>query len=143
MMRLIGSVIFFAVAGSALASLGDNGDRIDDVYRNVVKHELRDDGTVSILYHRDRYLYFVVFDKNQSVLEKYSRVDRRDLSPKEISRFLKANAGRAIWKRADQASEQRYERSDGKAEAKYGRVDDRPTLTVEALTRQRASVKGD
>jgi hypothetical protein len=137
MMRLIGSVIFFSVAGSALASLGDNGDRIDDAYRYVVKHQLRDDGTVSILYHRDRYFYFVVFDKDQSVLERYSRVDRRDLSPKEIARFLKANTGGATWKRAEQANEQRYERSDGKAEAKYGKVDDRPTLTVRAMGAKR------
>jgi hypothetical protein len=143
LLRLIGSLIFLAVAGPVCASLGDNGDRVDDSYGKVVEHRLRDDGTVSVLYHKDRYFYFVVFDKNQSVLEKYSRVDGRDLSPKEISSFLKANAGHATWKRADQASEQRYERSDGKAEAKYGRVDGRPTLTVGALTRQRAGVKGD
>jgi hypothetical protein len=130
MLRLIGLLIFLAVAGPVCASLGDNGDRIDDSYGKVVEHRLRDDGTVTILYHKDRYLYFVVFDKNRSVLEKYSRVDGRDLSPKEISRFLKANAGRATWKRAEPANDYRYERSDGKAEAKYGKVDDRPTLTV-------------
>ncbi len=40
------------------ANLGDGGDRIDDAYGNLVERHLRDDGTVSVLYHKDRYLYF-------------------------------------------------------------------------------------
>jgi hypothetical protein len=137
MFRLMGTLIFLAVTGSAFASLGDNGDRIDDAYRNVVEHQLRDDGTVTVLYHRDRYFYFVVFDKNQSILEKYSRVDRRELSTKEISRFLEANAGGATWQRDDRAKEQRYKRSDGKAEASYAKEDGRPTLMVRAAPKAR------
>jgi hypothetical protein len=133
LMRLIVLLIFLAIGGPVCASLGDSGDRVDDAYGKVVEHRLHDEGTVSILYHKDRYLLFVIFDNNKSVLERYSRVDGRELSTKEISRFLKANAGRAIWKRVDQGNEQQYERSDGKAEAKYAKVEEKPALTVRAL----------
>jgi hypothetical protein len=54
---------------SVWANLGDGGDRIDDSYGNLIERHLRDDGTVNTLYHKDRYLYFVLFDKGVSVLE--------------------------------------------------------------------------
>jgi hypothetical protein len=92
---------------SVCANLGDNDDRIEDSYGNVVKRHLFDDGTVSVLYHKDRYLYFVIFDNRRSVLERYSRTDDRDLSPKEISKFLKANAARATWTRDETSKEDR------------------------------------
>jgi hypothetical protein len=115
------------------ANLGDGGDRIDDSYGNLIARHLRDDGTVSTLYHKDRYLYFVVFDNGVSVLQKYSRVDGADLSEKEIAKFLKANAGRTVtWIRDETATlkERRFKRSDHKAEATLGKVDGRLTLTV-------------
>ena len=94
-------VLFLTVSAgvsSVCANLGDGGDRIDDLYGNMVQRHLRDDGTVTTFYHKDRYLYFVVFNNGVSVLEKYSRVDGADLSEKEIAKFLKANAGRtATW----------------------------------------------
>jgi hypothetical protein len=112
------------------ANLGDGGDRIDDSYRNLVERHLRDDGTVSTLYHKDRYLYFVVFDSGVSVLERYSHVKGDGLSEKEIARFLKANAAGATWLPDNKAKERRFKRSDGKAEATYATVDGRLTLTV-------------
>jgi hypothetical protein len=45
--------------GSALANLGDGSDRIESIYGNLIQRQLRDDGTLSILYHQDRYLYLV------------------------------------------------------------------------------------
>jgi len=125
-----------AGVSSVCANLGDGGDRIDDSYGKLVERHLRDDGTVSTLYHKDRYLYFVVFDNGVSVLEKYSRVDGADLSEKEIAKFLKANAGRtATWIRdkTGTSKESRFKRSDHKAEATYSKVDDRLTLTVREL----------
>jgi hypothetical protein len=86
-----------------------------------------------MLYHKDRYLYFVIFDKRLSVLETYSRIDGRDLSAKEISKFLKANAGRATWTRHDKSKEPGFERSDHKAEATYLEINGRPTLKVRVL----------
>jgi hypothetical protein len=116
------------------ANLGDRDERIDDAYGNVVERHLLDDGTVSILYHRDqgRYLYFVIFANGRSVLEGYSNVKGTDLSEKEIARFLKANAAGATWLADNRAKERRFTRSDGGAEATYANVDDRPTLTVRA-----------
>ena len=126
----------FLGLSSVCASLGDNDDKIEDSYGNLVGRHLLDDGTVSILYRKDRYLYFVIFDKGVSVLERFSRVDRADLSEKEIAKFLKANAPRATWRRDDTSKERKYERSDHKAEATYLNVDGRPTLKVRAIERR-------
>ena len=77
-----------------------------------------------------------MFVEGRSVLEKYSHVKGTDLSEKEIAKFLKANAGRTVtWIRDETGTskERRFKRSDRKAEATYGKVDDRPTLTVREL----------
>jgi hypothetical protein len=124
----------FAGASSVCANLGEGGDRIDDSYGNLVERHLRDDGTVDVLYHKDRYLYFVIFDNGKSVLERYSHANGRDLSDKEIARFLKANAAGANWTPDNTSTEHRFKRSDGKAEAMYGKVDGRPTLTVREVS---------
>ena len=127
------SLMILTGVSSVCASLGDSDDKIENSYDKLVERHLLDDGTVSTLYHKDRYLIFVLFDKRRSILETYSRVDRRDLSPKEISKFLKANAGRATWARDDTSKERRFERSDHKAEATYRKVDGRPTLKVRPM----------
>jgi|SRR5437667_151173 len=124
-------VAVFTALNSIQANLGDGGDRIDDLYGNLVGRQLRDDGTVSVLYHKDRYVYFVVFATGRSVLERYSRADGRDLSAKEISRFLKANAG--TWTPENTTKERRFKRSDGRAEATYATWNGRPALTVREL----------
>ncbi|MGA7275920.1 MAG: hypothetical protein WBX14_13820, partial [Candidatus Udaeobacter sp.] len=53
-----------------------------------------------------------------------------DLSEKEITKFLKANAPRSTWTSEKTAKERRFRRSDGKAEATYGNVNGRSALTV-------------
>jgi hypothetical protein len=115
------------------ANLGDGSDKVDDSYGNLVQRRLRDDGTVSVLYHKDRYLYEVIFANGRSVSEMYFNVKGTDLSEKEIMRFLKANAAGATWTRDDTARERRFKRGDGKAEATYGTVNGRPALTVREL----------
>ena len=115
------------------ANLGDGSDKIDDSYGNLVQRRLRDDGTVSVLYHKDRYLYQVIFANGRSVSETYFNVKGTDLSGKEITRFLKANAGGATWTPDNNAKERRFKRSDGQAEATYGTVNGRPALTVREL----------
>jgi hypothetical protein len=109
------------MARIACGALGDDGDRIEDAYGGLVSRQLRDDGTVAIVYQKDRYLYQVVFEHAVSVSEEYSRVDRADLSEKEIARFLKRNAGpKMTWNRVDAADPKpatRFERSDHLAEA--------------------------
>ena len=129
---------------SVRANLGDSDDKIDDSYGNLVERHLRDDGTVTTLYHKGPYLYFVVFDNHVSVLEKYSRVDGAGLSEKEIAKFLKANAGRTVtWIHDETATskERRFKRSDDKAEATYGKMDGRLTLTVRVVGREKESDK--
>ena len=125
-------LLVLATLSPVRANLGDGHERIDDAYENVVERHLRDDGTVSVLYHRNqgRYLYFVIFAGGRSVLEGYSRANGTDLSEKEIARFLKANAAGGTWMPAGTPKERRFKRSDGKAEATYATVDERPTLTV-------------
>src|SRR5436189_4647384 len=117
----------------AWANLSDSYDKVDDSYGNLIERHLLDDGTVSVLYHKDRYLYFVIFAEGRSVLERYSHIKGADLSEKEIARFLKANAAGATWTQNNKAKERRFERSDHKAEATYANITGRPTLTVREL----------
>jgi len=89
-------ILLFPMAGAVWAALGDGADKIEETYGTLVSRHLRDDGMVAVVYHKDRYLYAVTFDRGVSVAEEYSRVDKRDLSEKEIARFLKMNAGQAL-----------------------------------------------
>ena len=112
------------------ANLGDSDDKIEDSYGNIVQRKLRDDGTVSVLYHKDRYLYQVTFADGRSVSESYFHVKGTDLSEKEITKFLKSNAAGATWTSNKEAKKRSFKRSDGKAEATYGNVNGRSALTV-------------
>jgi len=122
------------IAGSAWANLGDNSERIEDAYGTIVQRRLRDDGTVSVVYTKGRYLYMVTFANSRSVSESYSSVNGKDLSEKEITKFLKANSG-AKWVPANTGTERRFKTSDGAAEATYGILNGRPALTVRDLRR--------
>jgi hypothetical protein len=124
-------VAILATLTCGWANLGDTSDRVDDAYGNLVQRRLRDDGTVSVLYHKDRYLYEVLFANGRSVSETYFNMKGTDLSEKEIMRFLKANGG--SWTPDNTAKDRRFKRSDGKAEATYGNVNGRPGLTVREL----------
>ncbi|HZD08699.1 MAG TPA: hypothetical protein VE176_10650, partial [Candidatus Limnocylindrales bacterium] len=99
-------------------------------YGNIVQRRLRDDGTVSVVYVKDRYMYLVTFANNRSISESYSHVNGTNLSEKEITRFLKANAAGATWLPTNSGMERRFKTSDGTAEAIYGPVNGRPALTV-------------
>jgi hypothetical protein len=112
------------------ANLGDGYEKLDDAYGNIVQRKLRDDGTVSVLYHKDRYLYQVTFADGRSVSESYFHVKGTDLSEKEITKFLKANAAGATWTSNKEAKQRSFKRSDGKAEATHGNVNGRSALTV-------------
>ena len=139
MKQFIGVLLtLFTGLSSVWANLGDSDDRVDDSYGNLVKRHLLDDGTVSVLYHKDRYLYEVTFANGRSVLERYSHLKGTDLSEKEITRFLKANSAGAKWMADSTSKEGReFKRSDHNAEAKYASVDGRPTLTVRELQANR------
>jgi hypothetical protein len=122
------------VSSSLLANLGENSERIEDRYVTIVQRRLRDDGTVSVVYTKDRYLYMVTFANSRSVLESYSRADGKDLSEKEIEKLLKANSG-AKWVASTTGKERHFRSSDGAAEATYGILNGRPALTVRDVRR--------
>ena len=128
------ALAFCVIASSASANLGDNSERIEDAYGTIVQRRLRDDGTVSVVYAKGRYLYLVTFADRRSISESYSRVNGTDLSEKEIAKFLKANSG-AKWVLANTGTERRFKSSDGTAEATYGILNGRPALTVRELKR--------
>ena len=130
---IIPVLVVFAMASSASGSLGDNSDRIEDAYGTIVQRRLRDDGTVSVVYTKNRYLYMVTFANNRSISESYSRVTGAGLSEREIERFLKANAASATWTADNTGAARRFKRSDGEAEAIYAPVNGRPALTVREL----------
>jgi hypothetical protein len=125
---------FCGVASSAWANLGDNSERIEDAYGTIVQRRLRDDGTVSVVYTKGRYLYMVTFANSRSVSESYSSVNGKDLSEKEITKFLKANSA-AKWVPSNSGTERRFKTSDGPAEATYGILNGRPALTVRDVRR--------
>ena len=122
------------VSSSAVANLGANSEIIEDAYGTIVQRRLRDDGKVSVVYTKDRYLYMVTFADSRSIMESYSRADGKDLSEKEITKFLKANSG-AKWVASTTGKERHFRSSDGAAEATYGILNGRPALTVRDVRR--------
>jgi hypothetical protein len=129
--------LFFAccaIASLAWANIGDNSERIEDAYGTIVQRRLLDDGKVSVVYTKDRYLYMVTFANSRSISESYSRANGKDLSEKEITKFLKANSG-ANWVPVKAGTERRFKSSDGAAEATYGILNGRPALTVRDVRR--------
>src|ERR1041385_2082977 len=125
---------FFVIATAALANLGDNSERIEDAYGTIVQRRLLDDGKVSVVYMKDRYLYMVTFANSRSISESYSRANGKDLSEKEIAKFLKANS-RATWIPSSRGTERHFKTSDGAAQATYGVLNGRPALTVHDVRR--------
>jgi hypothetical protein len=123
-----------AIASSASAHLGDNSERIEDAYGTIVQRRLRDNGTVSVVYAKGRYLYMVTFANSRSISESYSHANGTDLSEREITKFLKANSA-AKWVPSNTGTERRFKNADGTAEATYGILNGRPALTVRALQR--------
>jgi hypothetical protein len=134
---LIAALTVITASSSILASLGDGADRSEDLYGNLVQRQLRDDGTVSVLYHKGQYLYLVIFANDRSISESYSHMNGKDLSEKEIAKFLKVNAAGGTWIPANTSKERRFKRSDNRAEATYGSASGRRALTVREVSRRR------
>ena len=131
---LLATLTVVTAVSSVSANLGEGSDTIENRYGNLVQRQLCDDGTVSVLYRKDRYLYLVIFANDRSISESYSHVDGTHLSEKEIARFLKVNAAGARWTPANTSKEQRFKRSDNRSEATYGTANGRRALTVRQLS---------
>jgi hypothetical protein len=134
---LVVALTLIIASTSIQANLGDGSDRLDDLYGNLVQRQLRDDGTVSVLYHKGQYLYLVIFTNDRSISESYSHMNGKDLSEKEIAKFLKLNAAGGTWIPANTPKERRFKRSDNRAEAMYGSTSGRRALTVRELDTKR------
>lgn len=120
-----------AMVHPTFASLGNDDETMDAIYSTIVKRHLRDDGTVSVLYHNDKYYCFAVFKNLHTISEAYSRGDGNKLSKKEISRFLEANRGISRWPgNAILPEGGKLERADHKAEAGFAEIDGRVMLQV-------------
>ena len=132
---LLATLTVVTAVSSVSANLGEGSDTIENRYGNLVERQLRDDGTVSVLYHKDRYLYLVIFANDRSISESYSHMNGTDLSEKEIAKFLKLNAAGGTWIPANTSKERRFKRSDDRAEATYGSSSGRRALTVRELGR--------
>ena len=130
---LLATLTVVTAMSSASANLGEGSDTIENRYGNLVQRQLRDDGTVSVLYRKDRYLYLVIFANDRSISESYSHMNGTDLSEKEIAKFLKLNAAGGTWIPANTSKERRFKRSDDRAEATYGSSSGRRALTVREL----------
>jgi hypothetical protein len=130
---LVVALTILVISSSASAYLGDSSDRIDDLYGNLDQRRLRDDGTVSVIYHKGQYVYLVIFANDRSISESYSHIKGTDLSEKEIAKFLKLNAAGGTWIPANTSRERRFKRSDNRAEATYGIASGRRALTVREL----------
>jgi hypothetical protein len=130
---LVVALTILAVSNSASANLGDSSDRIDDLYGNLDQRRLRDDGTVSVVYHKGQYVYVVIFANDRSISESYSHIKGTDLSEKEIAKFLKLNAAGGTWIPAPASGDRRFKRNDNRAEATYGTASGRRALTVREL----------
>jgi hypothetical protein len=130
---LVVALTILGVSSPASANLGDSSDRIEDLYVNLDQRRLRDDGTVSVVYHKGQYVYLVIFANDRSISESYSHVKGTDLSEKEIAKFLKLNSAGGTWIPANTSKERRFKRSDNRAEATYGTASGRRALTVREL----------
>src|SRR5204863_8041778 len=125
--------VLVSVSSSVRANLGDGSDSSDDLCGDLVQRRVRDDGTVSVLYHKGQYLCLVIFGNDRSISESYSHMKGTDLSEKEIAKFLKLNAAGGKWIPANTSKERRFKRSDDRAEATYGTASGRRALTVREL----------
>jgi hypothetical protein len=130
---LLATLTVVTAVSSVSANLGEGSDTIENRYGNLVQRQLRDDGTVSVLYHKDRYLYLVLFANDRSIFESYSHMNGTDLSEKEIAKLLKLNAAGGTWIPAHTSKERRFKRNDDRAEATYGSSSGRRALTVREL----------
>ena len=130
---LVLALTILAVSSSVSANLGDSSDRIEDLYVNLDQRRLRDDGTVSVVYHKGQYVCLVIFANDRSISESYSHIKGTDLSEKEIAKFLKLNSAGGTWIPVNTSKERRFKRSDNRAEATYGTASGRRALTVREL----------
>lgn len=129
---IMASVLMLMSISRALALLGQTEDQVNALLGKPIDAGKPDnDGVTTNMYQSPtgEYLAVVQFVNNHSVAETYARVDSHKLSEKELSTFLKGNAGGKQWKKNSRKSE--WERSDHRARAWCETLSGRPTLLIQ------------
>lgn len=120
-----------ALSSPALALLGQTEEQVNALLGKPTDPGKPDsDGITTNMYQSPtgEYLAVVQFVKGHSIAETYARVDSHKLSEKELSTFLKGNAGGKEWKKDPRKLE--WERSDHRARAWCETLAGRPTLLI-------------
>src|SRR5882724_3967815 len=130
---ILAAAIVIALSGQAFARLGQTEDQVNALFGKPVDPGKPDsDGLTTNMYKNPtgEYLAVVQFLKGHSVAEGYSRVDRRKLSEKEESIFLRGNSAGKEWKKDPRKLA--WESSDHRATASCETLSGRPSLLVQA-----------
>lgn len=120
-----------ALSAKIFGALGNSEEQIADLFGqplNTGKPDLR--GITTNVYEKGNYVILVQFLKGLSLAESYTRLDKQELSEKEISAFLEGSSNQRPWQKDPEKKE--WERSDHKARAWYQTLSGRPTLLVQA-----------
>ena len=128
---LLIAVLSFALGTRVFSALGNSTEQIADLFGKPVDQGSPDKrGITTNMYEKGNYVILVQFLNGLSLAESYTRVDKQELSEKEISAFLEGSSNERPWIKA--ADKQAWERSDHKARAWYQTLSGRPTLLIQA-----------
>jgi hypothetical protein len=124
------AVLSLALSTPAFSGLGNSDDQIADLFGQPIHIGNPDKrGVITNVYEKGNYVILVQFLKGLSLAESYTRLDKQELSEKEISAFLEGSSNDRPWnKDPDRAA---WERSDHKAHAWYQKLSGRPTLFID------------
>ena len=129
----LASVLMLALSSHAIACIGQTEDEVNALLGKPIDPGQPDkDGVTTNMYQNPtgEYLALVQFVHGHSVAETYARVDSHKLSEKELSAFLKGNAGGKEWKK--DPHKLAWERSDHRARAWCETLAGRPTLLIQS-----------
>ena len=127
------AAILLGLTSAAFARLGQTEEQVSALFGKSIDPGTPDkDGVTTNMYKspRGEYHALVQFLKGHSIAEAYSRVDKGQLSEKEMSIFLQGNSGGKEW--IKDPSKLAWERSDHHAKAWYETLSGRPTLLIQA-----------
>lgn len=128
---LLIAIFCIAFSTRTFGALGNSPEQIADLFGKPVDEGAPDKrGIITNMYEKGNYVILVQFLRGLSLAESYTRVDKLELSEKEISAFLEGSSNERSWNKA--ADKQAWERSDHKARAWYQTLSGRPTLLIQA-----------
>ena len=128
---LLDFILCVAFGARILAALGNSESQVADLYGKPTEQGFPDkNGVTTNMYQKGDYLILVQFLRRYSCAESYTRVDRHDLSDKEISTLLEKNSNEQEWNK--DPNKLAWERSDHKARAWCETLSGRPSLLIQA-----------